>query len=865
MAARFGTWLDRATRVALLSTLAIQSASPLLTLRGQDAMTAGDQSFPERLSGYGPRQSRVAVLSYEESQPASPLLTLRGQDALNPGKQPDPDTGALLKIRYARFGQYRAALSYEDSQSASPLLTLKGQDAMASASGRVADPDTGALLRHRAARAQQYRAAYSTEDGQSSLLATLLSVPAAIGPGAQLVPDRLPGTRAQQYRGALSSEDVQSSQLTTLLGAAPPTPFYGAGTFVWPDARLGYKRNPDTTEDVQRASLLLGLAGQDAVYAAPGQAPVYDWANPTRARRLPPDHALSLVGGTLQGQDQVYGAPGQAPVYDWLVPRGRPFPLSNRDQTTSLVTTALVGQDALYGAPGQAAGYDWPNPRLRRVQQPEIPPSLQGTLLFVTPPTPGPGAQLFPDRVPGYGPRQARLASGSSEDAQPASLLLTLAGQGSMASAAGRQPDPDAAAFLQVRAFRAQQYRAALSTTDVHSSPLGGAPAPFYGAGRFTWPDRSWSFRPQQPGQLPNLLVLQAALPVGRFTWPDRLLVQTRQQPRQTVRDEAFLASSGAHGATDVGETPISRWRLGEPDGAHYAYDDMGNNPGVYVGQIGYGVGVGHAPDSDTAVNFSPLGAYVTVPDTGAWDSVTDDFAIEASLLFATTTGTQVIMSHSDGAGNANKWIWCYDNGFLRLQKNTVAGPLTDAYAVAWTPEVGRWYHVVIDQIGTTRTAYVNGVGLGAQSSAVLLPGASGPLVIGQVDGGNNLAGRIDEVAFYGVFLGGGQVQAKYRVRFKPFPGSETTIGGALPDTALATQIRAASRTRAVQSSGETWGGRMHLGGISAAGTLVAGGRATLLAAGRAVLVAQDGAAILGPARSQTLIGPGHPTLETGE
>lgn len=78
--------------------------------------------------------------------------------------------------------------------------------------------------------------------------------------------------------------------------------------------------------------LLPELLGQDAIYGAAGQAPDYDWPNPSFAILT----RKSAVARTAMDRGQYAGAP----------------------------ILLLLGQDVLYGEPGQSPDYDYPNPSL---------------------------------------------------------------------------------------------------------------------------------------------------------------------------------------------------------------------------------------------------------------------------------------------------------------------------------------------------------------------------------------------------------------------------------------------------------------------------------------------------------------------
>jgi hypothetical protein len=127
---------------------------------------------------------------------------------------------------------------------------------------------------------------------------------------------------------------------------------------------------------VQPASLLLELAGKDTIYGGQGEAPAYDWPNPTRAvnrsgalrtMEAPPNRSVTLY----VGHDRVYGLDGQVPTYDWqrpTLPVNRTGALRAQDTLdaqNSRFGDVMIGHDRIYDVDGEVPAYDWPNPTRR--------------------------------------------------------------------------------------------------------------------------------------------------------------------------------------------------------------------------------------------------------------------------------------------------------------------------------------------------------------------------------------------------------------------------------------------------------------------------------------------------------------------
>lgn len=100
---------------------------------------------------------------------------------------------------------------------------------------------------------------------------------------------------------------------------------------------------------------LRDLIGQDLI---PGEITEwivpkgYPFAIPLRSWQQ--DH----ITDTLLGQDVIYSAPGEVPVYDWPVPKGPARAIDLR--TLTVDGTYLIGQDSMYDGPGKVPMYEWP-------------------------------------------------------------------------------------------------------------------------------------------------------------------------------------------------------------------------------------------------------------------------------------------------------------------------------------------------------------------------------------------------------------------------------------------------------------------------------------------------------------------------
>lgn len=129
------------------------------------------------------------------------------------------------------------------------------------------------------------------------------------GTRADFTMPRLPQARQQ--------ESMVQSLLQTLLGTAFPP-----GATSIPEIRISFRERP--RQFIDGSDLLLTtLVGQDRLYGAPGEVPVYTWVVPPKKWAHPElTNWVHDLLPNLIGQDQVYGGPGHVPTYDWQNPRG---------------------------------------------------------------------------------------------------------------------------------------------------------------------------------------------------------------------------------------------------------------------------------------------------------------------------------------------------------------------------------------------------------------------------------------------------------------------------------------------------------------------------------------------------------------
>jgi hypothetical protein len=152
----------------------------------------------------------------------------------------------------------------------------------------------------------------------------------------------------------------------------------------------------------------------------------------------------------------------------------------------------------------------------------------------------------------------------------------------------------------------------------------------------------------------------------------------------------------------------------------------------------------------------------VEVPNAPAWDFGATNFTVQTWVNFTAISGSDVLVGHSEGSGNVNKWLFWLNSGKLEFHLNgsSVSNIASDAN---FTPTLGQWHHVTVTRSGNTYKFYVDGVQNGTErfdSNAV--PTANAPLTFGKAEALAALNGSLDEVQIYSRALSAAEVQSAY-------------------------------------------------------------------------------------------------------
>lgn len=199
-----------------------------------------------------------------------------------------------------------------------------------------------------------------------------------------------------------------------------------------------------------------------------------------------------------------------------------------------------------------------------------------------------------------------------------------------------------------------------------------------------------------------------------------------------------------------VEENPAHWW-----SGDNTALDLVNGAQGNLQNGAGYGAGV-----VGQSFSFDGASQNLTVPNSQDWTLGSCDFSI--SLWAKANVAAQLapFISHDEGPGDANKWIFWVDWGGLTFHINSpTLGPINVVAYNPFTLAPGVWYHFAVTRKGSLYVLYVNGLPVASGTDTHAVPAASAPLMIGQAEA-FPFNGLIDEVKIYNRALSAAEVRS---------------------------------------------------------------------------------------------------------
>lgn len=220
------------------------------------------------------------------------------------------------------------------------------------------------------------------------------------------------------------------------------------------------------------------------------------------------------------------------------------------------------------------------------------------------------------------------------------------------------------------------------------------------------------------------------------------------------VVDENTWSQSGADPVLGCAPPPpgMVAWYPGDGN----ANDVQGSNHGTLQGSATFAAGM-----VGQAFSFDGVSGAVSVTDSPLWDFGSNEFTIDLWANFDQASGGRPLVSHNDGAGAQNKWLFWLDGGLLKFHLNTTGFVVTDIYNFAFVPDPGRWYHLAMTRTGSNYVLYIDGDPVDTDTNATAIPDAAAPLTIGGSEA-FRFDGLIDEVEIFSRALVPSEIQSIY-------------------------------------------------------------------------------------------------------
>jgi hypothetical protein len=204
------------------------------------------------------------------------------------------------------------------------------------------------------------------------------------------------------------------------------------------------------------------------------------------------------------------------------------------------------------------------------------------------------------------------------------------------------------------------------------------------------------------------------------------------------------------------------------PSGGN-ARDIIGGHNGTLMNGAGYAPGIdGLAFNLDNTAGIqggwsssifpAPAfdgGEFVSVPNSPAWNFGGKDFTVQLWAKFNEVPVYDIghaqggiLVSHDDGAFDANKWWFALGGGVLNVHLNDPVGGPQFLVQAPFTPDTNQWYHLALTRKVNVFTIYVNSIAIGSETSTRALPDGIAPLNFGEAEG-FYFNGQLDSIAIF--------------------------------------------------------------------------------------------------------------------
>ena len=168
------------------------------------------------------------------------------------------------------------------------------------------------------------------------------------------------------------------------------------------------------------------------------------------------------------------------------------------------------------------------------------------------------------------------------------------------------------------------------------------------------------------------------------------------------------------------------------------------------------------------AIDFDGADDYVDLGDPGgSLFDLGEDATIETWVKFDSLPNGSfsTIAGKDEGGGGRPKWIFAYANDYAGISNATVFhiyGAYGSAWLTseAWTPELGRWYHLALVKSGNAYSFYRDGQIHGTDSTTVSVPDVNYSLLLGQAEGQFRLDGQLDDLRMWKLSRSGADIAA---------------------------------------------------------------------------------------------------------